>query len=106
MSEVSNEKKWIISFMSAVIFIAVASPDAFQFTNSILEPYLCINTIDEDEKPTWTGVLVHGIVFLLITRLIMNYKVDEALMDIYKTSSKSVVKLTDKVTDGFLSKRR
>jgi len=95
MSDVSNEKKWCISIISAILFIIIASPEVFKFTNSILEDNFSISTIDEYEKPTFNGVIIHGIVFLLITRLMMNYKVEDSLLEMNDNSAKQII-------DGFM----
>jgi multisubunit Na+/H+ antiporter MnhB subunit len=92
---VSNEKKWCISLISAILFIIIASPEVFKFTNCILEKSFSISTIDKDEKPTWTGVIIHGIVFLLITRLMMNFKLEDSVLEMYDNSAKKII-------DGFM----
>ena len=79
---VSIEKKWAISFISAILFIVVSSPQMFNLTNNILKNYLCIETVDEYEKPTWTGILLHGLFFMLITRLLMNHNLEDKLLSI------------------------
>ena len=79
---VSIEKKWAISFISAILFIVVSSPQMFNLTNNILKNYLCIETVDEYEKPTWTGILLHGLVFMLVTRLLMNHNLEDKLLSI------------------------
>jgi hypothetical protein len=94
---VSNEKKWCISILSAVLFIIIASPEVFKLTNCIFNDNLSIPTIDENGKPTWTGVLIHGIVFLLITRLMMNYKIEDNILEMYDNSAKKIV-------DGFMKR--
>lgn len=84
----TDQKKWMISFISAIIFILVSTPQTFKFTNSIFEKYFCIKTIDEFEKPTWSGILLHALVFMLITRLLMNYPVEEYLLNALKKQEK------------------
>ena len=84
---INDQKKWMISFISAVVFVIVSTPQTFKFTNDIFEKYFCIKTIDAFEKPTWSGILLHGLVFMIITRLLMNYPVDDYLLDILKKKS-------------------
>ena len=83
MSFNDDNKKWIISLISAIVFIIISAPQTFIFTNTILEN-VCIKTIDEEcEKPTYTGIIVHGIVFMLITRLLMEYNLHDKLIELY-----------------------
>jgi len=81
---VSNDKKWAISFISAVFFIIISSPQMFNLTNNIFKTYFNIETVDEFEKPTWWGIFLHGIVFMLITRLLMNYNMEDQLLNMLK----------------------
>jgi hypothetical protein len=99
-SSISSEKKWVISALSALIFILLSSPQSYRLTNKIFEPYFCIETIKND-KPTWNGIIIHGIVFMLVTRYLMNHDLDEQILDAFKndkmksasTSSFSVSKM-------------
>ena len=71
---IDDQKKWMISFISAIVCVIDSTPQTFKFTNDIFDKYFCIKTIDEFEKPTWSGIFLHALVFMLITRLLMNYK--------------------------------
>lgn len=82
-----DQKKWMISFISAIVFVIVSTPQTFKFTNDIFEKYFCIKTIDEFEKPTWSGIFLHALVFMLITRLLMNYKMHDYLLNALKKQS-------------------
>jgi len=82
-----DQKKWMISFLSAIVFVIVSTPQTFKFTNNIFEKYFCIKTIDEFEKPTWSGIFLHALVFMLITRLLMNYKMHDYLLNALKKQS-------------------
>ena len=82
ISTTTDQQKWMISFISGIVFILVSTPQTFQLTNSIFEKYFCIKTIDEFEKPTWSGIILHGLVFMLITRLLMNYELHDYLLKI------------------------
>ena len=77
----------MISFISAIVFVIVSTPQTFKFTNDIFEKYFCIKTIDEFEKPTWSGIFLHALVFMLITRLLMNYKMHDYLLNALKKQS-------------------
>jgi len=67
---VSDQDKWLIAFLAGVLFIIIASPWLYRIVNSILEP-LGLKTADEDGSPTGLGLVTHGIVFILIVRLMM-----------------------------------
>ena len=64
--EVSNGQKWTISLLSAVLFILISMPLLYKLTNRIIPGIL-----DTRGAPAATGILVHSIVFLLVTRLVM-----------------------------------
>jgi hypothetical protein len=81
---VSNDKKWAISFISAIFFIIISSPQMFCVTNNIFKTYFNIETVDKFEKPTWWGIFLHGIVFMIITRLSMNYNMEDQLLNMLK----------------------
>lgn len=89
----TNEKKWVISAMSAVIFIILSSNEVFEFTNRILEPNFCIQTIQKN-KPTWQGLLIHGIVFMLITRFLMDKDIADQILNVMKKSDSKSTSFT------------
>lgn len=68
---VSNTDKWIISAIIAVIFIILASPFTFKITNWIFS-YINLPTITKEGKPTFFGLIIHGIIFFLVIRLLMH----------------------------------
>lgn len=82
-SSISSEKKWVISALSAFIFILLSSPESYKLTNKIFEPYFCVATVKND-KPTWNGIIIHGIVFMLITRYLMNHDLDDQILNVFK----------------------
>jgi hypothetical protein len=70
-SGVSNGDKWIIAAIIAVIFVVLACPLAFRVTNWLVSP-LCVSTVSKDGRPTWVGLLVHGLIFFFAIRLLMH----------------------------------
>ena len=86
-----EQKKWMISLISAVVFVLVSTPQTFKFTNDIFEKYFCIKTIDEFEKPTWSGIFLHALVFMLITRFLMNYKLHEYFLEGLKKKNSKIM---------------
>ena len=67
----SSEGKWLISLMSGIIFVIIASPMVFQLTQKVLGKPLGLNFLDKSGVPTMIGLLVHGVVYTLIVRLMM-----------------------------------
>jgi len=86
-----EQKKWMISLISAVVFVLVSTPQTFKFTNDIFEKYFCIKTIDEFEKPTWSGIFLHALVFMLITRFLMNYKLHDYFLEGLKKKNSKIM---------------
>jgi len=67
----SNNQKWMISAISAILFYIVALPDTYVcITNPIFENTVGLK-LQKDGTPTTLGVIIHAIVFLLIVRLMM-----------------------------------
>ena len=63
-----QEKKMLISLMSAVLFFIVAHPQTFLTVRSLLGDGIS----NAAGCPTATGLLVHAFVFFLITWGLMN----------------------------------
>jgi hypothetical protein len=63
---ITNKDKWIISIISALLFMLISSPYAFHLTNKIGG-----NTLSISGHPTMFGMILHGIIFLFIIRLLM-----------------------------------
>jgi uncharacterized membrane protein len=86
---ISNEKKWVISIISALIFVLIALPQTFQFTNSIFKQIFGIKTINYDGNPTTWGLVIHGAVFALITRGLMETKVNDMVIQMVSNEKKN-----------------
>lgn len=63
-----QEKKFMISLMSAALFFVVANPQTFLVVKGLLGDAIANNA----GCPTTVGLLVHSLVFLLITWALMN----------------------------------
>jgi len=64
--------KWLSAGIAAVLFVVLASPFAFKLVNSILTSISSAASIASPAGlPSFTGLLVHGVVFLLLARLLM-----------------------------------
>jgi len=70
-SDVENSKN-MSSIVSAVLFGGLSSPMAYQLTNSVFEP-LGLTLSDDEGCPTVLGLLVHGAVYTVLTRVLMDH---------------------------------
>ncbi len=71
-SNVSNPKKWQISLLAGVMFLIVSSPLLYRLVNGVLQKISPdLRVCDESGCPTTLGLIVHTIVFILLTRLSM-----------------------------------
>lgn len=67
----TDQQKWMISLISAILFYIIALPDTYVcITNPIFENTLGLK-LQKNGTPTTLGVIIHSIVFLLIVRLMM-----------------------------------
>ena len=65
-----QEQKFVISLMSALLFFVVANPDTYRLVRSILGSWVS----GPNGCPTTAGLVLHTLVFLLITWAMMNIK--------------------------------
>ena len=66
----TDRDKWIVAVISAVLFLIIASPFMYNFTNSITSSFGLV-LADSRGYPLMSGLLVHALIFLLIIRLLM-----------------------------------
>ena len=72
-----QEQKLMISFMAALIFFIIASPDAFRLMRRLFGKWVAGPT----GCPTSSGLLFHTIVFMFVTWGMMNIKKSEKFTD-------------------------
>src|SRR5210317_955332 len=65
-----QEQKFLISLMSALVFFIVANPDTFRLMRAILGSWVS----GPNGCPTTAGLVLHAIVFMLVTWGMMNIK--------------------------------
>jgi hypothetical protein len=65
----SARNKWLVSLLSAALFMVVASPMMYKITNKLTSP-LGLKT-SSNGCPNLGGLILHGVVFLLLTQLLM-----------------------------------
>jgi hypothetical protein len=63
-------QKWYITLFSAVIFIIVVNPFTYNLTNKLFSGF--IGTVAKDGCPTFTGLALHTIVYILLVRYSMD----------------------------------
>lgn len=61
----TGKDKWIVSVMAGLLFFILALPYTFQLTS-----YTGIPTF-KNGSPTLIGVCIHAVLFVVITRLLM-----------------------------------
>lgn len=64
--KLTNDKKWLYTLYTTLIFILVANPYSYKLVNSIVG-----NVSNKKGCPTMVGFILHAIVFTLILRAIM-----------------------------------
>jgi len=77
------QQKFLISVMSALVFFVISTPKTYRLTRSIFGKWVSGPT----GCPTIRGLVLHAVVFVLITWAMMNikkegYSVEENIMDI------------------------
>lgn len=65
----TSKDKWIISLLSGLLFLLVASPFLFTVMNELTSSFGM--TIAHNGCPNMGGLLIHAIVFMLLVRLLM-----------------------------------
>jgi hypothetical protein len=66
----SSKDKWVSAIIAGLLFLLLASPVAYNLSNSVLAP-VGLSTVDRRDCPNVNGLVVHAILFTLILRLIM-----------------------------------
>jgi hypothetical protein len=69
-SNPNNAAKWRYSAYSAILFFLIAMPATYFVTNKIFR--VVTNSYG---APTYLGVLLHALVFLLVVRLLMQFDI-------------------------------
>lgn len=71
MSQYDSSNKWIISVVSGILFLVIASPVSFSLSNTLFSRIFGINTIGPLGCPNIEGLILHAIIFILIARSMM-----------------------------------
>lgn len=68
----SSSTKWKISLLSGIIFLIISAPMLYKLTDGLLKKISpSLSLCDYSGCPTQLGLIVHAIVFVLITRMLM-----------------------------------
>jgi hypothetical protein len=62
-------QKWMISFMSALLFVLLAAPFMFKLTGGLLSK-VGLRT-EQGGCPNWYGLIVHAVLFAVLIRVLM-----------------------------------
>ena len=63
----STSEKWRISFVSAFLFLLVVNPYTYKLTNKLLGGRVG-NLAEGNGCPTFVGLFIHTIVYILLVR--------------------------------------
>lgn len=68
----TSSKKWKISLIAGILFFIISSPMLYKVVDGLGKKLSGkLEIVDYYGKPTTLGLLVHSVVFILITRLMM-----------------------------------
>ena len=68
-NSLSNRNKWLVSLLSAALFIVIASPLMYKLTNKLTMSMGW--TTSNNGCPNMGGLILHGLIFLLLAQLLM-----------------------------------
>lgn len=71
-SKPNNNDKWRYTLYTTFLFFVVVNPLTYNLTNSLLKPFVKISS---NGCPTIYGIVIHGIVFTLLLRYMMDLNI-------------------------------
>jgi hypothetical protein len=72
VEQITSDKKWYISILSGILFYIIASPQIYKKTGKIFYTLFDVK-IQNRGKPNNLGLLIHAVIFVLITRFLMDF---------------------------------
>ncbi len=72
-SHLSNFNKWKYTIYTTIIFLIITNPMTYKCTNALLQKFF--GPLIIKNCPTPVGIAIHTIVFMLILRYIMEFKI-------------------------------
>jgi len=85
MSKLNEMQKWIVAFLSALIFLLMSSPFMFKCTGCVFGKLGF--TTQKKGCPNWIGLLIHTILFAILIRLLMLIPIPAGSKDRYDYSN-------------------
>jgi len=70
MTELTEKGKWMISFYSTILLLILLNPFTFKLVNMVTM-LVGINIASDSGCPNVVGLLLHGLVFFFLFRLLM-----------------------------------
>lgn len=67
----TSSDKWTAALLAGLMFLLVSSPFTYTLTNGLAQSVLGV-TLANDGRPNAIGLIVHGAVFMVLLRLILN----------------------------------
>jgi hypothetical protein len=87
----TSDDKWTAALLSGLLFLIVASPYTYSFTNGVAKA-AGFDISDVAGCPNAAGLIAHGIIFALLLRLIMN-KSNERCEKPYTSKDKWIISI-------------
>lgn len=66
----TSKHKWYLAIILGIIFLVLSSPIVYNLTNKIFTN-IGMQTVNENGVPSLFGIVLHAIVFLLISRIFL-----------------------------------
>lgn len=70
VTQLTNQQKWIVAIFTGILFAIISSPLVYGVTNKLFAS-LNVGPLTTAGGPTTTGLLIHTVVFILVSRLVM-----------------------------------
>ena len=70
--QLTSENKWLISFYTFIAVLIIMNPYTFKLVNWVTVKLLQFPIANESGCPNGYGLVLHGIVFLVLIRLLMS----------------------------------
>ena len=70
--QLTSANKWMISFYTFIVVLIIMNPYTFKLVNWVTVKLLEFPIANVDGCPNGYGLVLHGIVFLILIRLLMS----------------------------------
>lgn len=88
----TNSDKWTAALLAGILFLVLASPYTYSFTDALTKS-AGISVADVDGCPKATALIIHGILYVLLLRLIMNKSSGQACEKPYTSKDKWIISI-------------